>query len=69
MGGVEEGVGVVTDSVVKVFTFAAEAVERCLKLTEGWGLTALIKAIREVRSQHLCVAFIISGSPSPQLSQ
>ena len=46
--GVEEGVGVITDSVVKVFTFASEAVDRCLKLTEGWGLTGLIKAIREV---------------------
>ena len=48
MGGVEEGVGVVADSVVKVFTFAAEAVERSLKLTEGWGFTSLIKALREV---------------------
>ena len=48
MVGVEEGVGVIADSVVKVFTFASEAVDRCLKLTEGWGLTGLIKAIREV---------------------
>ena len=46
--GVEEGVGVIADSVVKVFTFASEAVDRCLKLTEGWGLTALIKAMKEV---------------------
>lgn len=48
MVGVEEGVGVIADSVVKVFTFASEAVDRCLKLTEGWGITGLIKAIREV---------------------
>ena len=44
----EEGVGVMADSVVKVFTFASESVDRCLKLTEGWGLTGLVKAIREV---------------------
>ena len=52
MGGVEEGVGLFADSAVKVFTFAAEAVDRCLKLTEGWGLTALVRALREV---HVCV--------------
>ena len=46
----EEGVSVIADSVVKVFTFASEAVDRCLKLTEGWGLTALIKAIKEVHN-------------------
>ena len=48
VGGVEEGVGLFADSVVKVFTFGGEAVERCLKLTEGWGLIALIKSLREV---------------------
>ena len=50
--GVEEGVSVIADSVVKVFTFASEAVDRCLKLTEGWGLTALIKAIKEVHINY-----------------
>ena len=40
----------IADSAVKVFTFASEAVDRCFKLTEGWGLTGLIKAVREVDS-------------------
>ena len=46
----------IADSVVKVFTFASEAVDRCLKLTEGWGLTGLIKAIREV---YPCSQYVI----------
>ena len=48
LAGVEESVSLVADSILKVFAFSSEAMDRCLKLTEGWGLTGLIKAIREV---------------------
>ena len=67
VGGVEESISLFADSVIKVFTFGGEAVERCLKLTEGWGLTGLIKALREV-PHSTCESWLMPNSclPSPK---
>ena len=53
--GVEETVSQISDSVPKVFTFCSEGLERCIQLTEGWGLPGLIRAV------EVCVCVCVCG--------
>ena len=41
-------------SVPWVFQFAAEATERCIQLTGGWGLNGLIKSVQVSVPLPLC---------------
>lgn len=43
--GVEETVSQIALSVPQLFTFAAKGLERCMQLTEGWGLSGLVKTL------------------------
>jgi len=47
-GSTEESISLISDSIPRVFTHASEALERCMLLTEGWGVCGVIKAIEVI---------------------
>ena len=50
---IEDSISLISESVLNVFTCTFEALERCVQLTEGWGICGLIKAIEVGRIRLL----------------
>ena len=53
--GVEETVSAITASVSQLFVITGHGLERCMQLTEGWGLPGLIRTLEVCESLYLSV--------------
>ncbi len=50
--GVEETVSAITASVSQLFVITGHGLERCMQLTEGWGLPGLIRTLEVCESLY-----------------
>ncbi|XP_064395035.1 conserved oligomeric Golgi complex subunit 7-like [Halichondria panicea] len=51
--GVEETVSAITASVSQLFVITGHGLERCMQLTEGWGLPGLIRTLETLLTQYV----------------